>query len=108
MGHSRLMKIAYFNHRCERGDVFACIHRASIQYHQSYGYMRAISGRETGYTWKPCLKNPKSTATGLFQFLNTTWWGNWNRYRNYPICDPKWNSLAAGLAMHLGHYSWWQ
>lgn len=36
----------------------------------------AVVGCETGYTWDPTIENPRSTASGLFQDLDSTWNGH--------------------------------
>lgn len=88
---------------CEQGIVKSCIHRAAIHRGVDYDYMLAISYRES--RWNPLAKNPSSTASGLFQFLTSTWANT--PYAGRPIFSAKWNALAAGWAMQRGYYSWW-
>ena len=38
-----------------------------------WGCIQGIVGRETGETWKPTAQNPRSSAYGLFQLLDSTW-----------------------------------
>lgn len=95
----------YFQKRCEQGQPLACIHRASLHWGESFSYMKGIAWRES--RWNPAAKNPQSTASGLFQFLNTTWAGSWNPYRSISVFSAKYNALAAAYAMSLGYYSWW-
>lgn len=92
-------------HHCAAGHVTSCIHRAALHRHVSYGYMLAISFRES--RWLPWARNSGSTARGLFQFLASTWAGGWNPYRFHSVLSAKWNALAAALAMSEGHWSWW-
>lgn len=95
----------YFQKRCEDGSALGCIHRASLHWGESYSYMKGISFRES--RWNPNAKNPSSSAAGLFQFLDTTWAGSWNPYRNISVYSGKHNALAAAYAMSRGWYSWW-
>jgi hypothetical protein len=95
----------YFAHRCDQSHSLACVHRAALHWGVSYSYMKGISYRES--RWNPYAKNPSSTASGLFQFLTSTFYGGWNPYRGQDIWSAKSNSLAAAYAMHLGYYSWW-
>lgn len=90
------------NH-CRQGIVKSCIHRAAIHRHVSYGTMLFIANRESGFD--PLAKNPSSTASGLFQFLTSTW--AHTPYAGRSIWSAKWNALAAGWAMGRGYYSWW-
>lgn len=92
-------------HHCQQGHVLSCIHRAALHRHVSYDYMKAISFRES--RWRPWARNPSSTASGLFQFLTSTFYGSWNPYRGHSIFSAKWNAMAAALAMAQGHWSWW-
>lgn len=95
----------YFQHRCSQTATLACIHRASLHWGVDYRQMRYIAHRESGY--QAGAKNPSSSASGLFQFLDTTWAGSWNPYRGVSVFSAKHNALAAAYAMHLGHWSWW-
>lgn len=95
----------YFAARCDQHHSLACIHRAALHWGVSYPYMKGISYRES--RWDPYAKNPQSTASGLFQFLTSTFLGGWNPYRGESIWSAKHNALAAAYAMHLGYYSWW-
>lgn len=99
------VKERYFAHRCSQTNTLACIHRAAFHWRVDYGQMKYIAHRESGY--QAGAKNPSSSASGLFQFLDTTWAGSWNPYRGVSVFSAKHNALAAGYAMHLGHWSWW-
>jgi soluble lytic murein transglycosylase-like protein len=109
IGHNRSSPAErYFAHRC--GDqnhtaVLSCIHRAALHWQVDYRYMRGIAWRESRYD--PRAKNPSSTASGVMQFLTSTWYGSWNPYRGQSIWSAKSNTLAAAYAMRLGYYSWW-
>lgn len=56
--------------------------------------------------WNPGAKNPKSTASGLFQFLAKTW----ERYGRGDVFDPEANVAAAARMtqryVELGHWRW--
>lgn len=99
-------KERYFQHRCTQTQTLACIHRAALHWNVPYSSMRYIAHRESRY--QAYAKNPQSTASGLFQFLTSTFYGSWNPYRRHSIFSAKYNSLAAAYAIHLGYWSWWR
>jgi hypothetical protein len=56
------------------------------------------AGCETGGTFSRWSKNRHSTASGLFQFLDSTWTST--PYGGFSVYDPYANALAAGW-MHV-------
>ena len=58
----------------------------------------------------PGAKNPKSTATGLFQFLHSTWESNRGRlepvYEPWQIVDPIASSRIAADMVSQGSRAW--
>jgi SLT domain-containing protein len=46
-----------------------------------------LTSRES--SWNPSAQNPKSTAYGLFQFLNGTWAGTGYQKSNDPMIQAK-------------------
>lgn len=66
---------------------------AATAYGVSYSTLRRKAYCETGGTFDPYAKNPRSTASGLFQFLTSTWAST--PYASYSIWDPYANALAA-------------
>ena len=64
----------------------------------------------------PFKKNPKGTATGLYQFTNDTWdtvkkyakmKGTSLQLPNYDRNDPETNALAAAYLIHFGQLGRW-
>jgi hypothetical protein len=45
--------------------------------------------------------------SGLFQYDNATWDGDWNPYRSNPILDPRAQIFATAKAWHDGNQHWW-
>ena len=90
-------------HHCARGIVKSCIHRAVIHRHLDYGQALYIAWRESRFD--PWAKNPSSSASGLFQFLTSTW--AHTPYAGRSIWSPKWNALAYAWAVSRGYLSWW-
>ncbi len=90
--------------QCSQKRVVPCIRRAAILYRQSFPLMREIVRCESGFN--PWARNPASTATGLAQFLDTTW--ATTRYARYSRTSAKWNSLAlAQLLRQDGPRHWY-
>jgi hypothetical protein len=44
---------------------------------------------------------------GLFQYLPSTWDGEWNPYRDQPILDARAQIFATAKAWQDGYQSWW-
>lgn len=76
-----------------RDHALRAIAFASTAYGVSYSTLRRKAYCETGGTFDPYAKNPRSTASGLFQFLTGTW--SSTPYARYSIWDPYANALAA-------------
>jgi len=64
-----------------------------------------ICNCESGFD--PSAANPDSSARGLFQYLSSTWSGNWNPYRAYHRENALMSILATKLAYDNGKQSWW-
>lgn len=62
------------------------------------------AGCETGGTFNPRAYN-SSGASGLFQFLPSTW--RTTPYRNYSVWSPYANALAAGWMLSVGRGNEW-
>lgn len=60
---------------------------------------------ETGGTFSPYAKNPRSTASGLFQFLTSTW--ATTPYARFSIWDPYASALAAAYMHRVGRGGEW-
>lgn len=73
---------------------------AATAYGVSYSMLYRKAGCETGGTFSPYAKNPSSTASGLFQFLTSTW--ATTPYARFSIWDRYANALAAGW-MHANN-----
>lgn len=79
----------YWAHRCAKGSVAACTHRAALHWGASYGDLRQLSWCES--RWDPRAQNA-SGASGLFQFMPRTWAGT--PYGGYSVFSVKYNALA--------------
>lgn len=104
-------KAAYFKHREKKmlwgscshsGPVGDCIHGAAVTYGASESWMRAVSYCES--TWNRFAANP-SGATGLFQFMPSTWAST--PYGGRDIYSVKWQSLAGAWMYSNGRSGEW-
>ena len=59
-------------------DVLAAIKKASDKVGVDFGYMMAMAGQESGFN--PTIKAKTSSATGLYQFIDSTWNGMVQKY----------------------------
>lgn len=73
------------------------------------GWMRVTLWRkarcETGGTFDPRSLNPSSSASGLFQFLPSTW--RTTPYARFDVLSPYANALAAGWMHRHGRAGEW-
>jgi len=90
--------------RCDQHHVTSCIHRAALRWQVSYRMLRRKAWCESRFD--PYARNPSSDATGLFQFLPSTW--STTPYAGRPITSAKYSSLAAGYMHHVGRAGEWQ
>lgn len=86
--------------------VLPCIRRASITKKVSYPLLIRKARCETGGTFSPYSKNPFSAATGLFQFMPSTW--TTTPYAHHSIWSAKWNSLGAAWMHKVGRGGEWE
>ncbi len=89
--------------RCSQVHVRSCVHRASLRWYVSYPMLMRKAWCESRLN--PLAVNGSSNATGLFQFLPSTWWTT--PYGRRPIFSAKWNALAAAWMHHVGRGSEW-
>lgn len=116
VAHHDAAKVRYFAHRCADSPtsaVLACIHRATIQYHQPYRLAVYIANRESRLDPTPgptgCNLQPVADgehACGLFEFLPSTWAAT--RYAHHSYFSAKWSSLAYGWARTHWNYDPWR
>jgi hypothetical protein len=78
---------------------------ASVAYGVDHNTLIRKARCETGGTFSPYAKNPNSTASGLFQFLTSTWAST--PYGHLSIWDPYANALAAGWMHARGRGGEW-
>jgi soluble lytic murein transglycosylase-like protein len=80
-----------------RRDVNYALRLAAASYPVPLAELRAVARCESGLD--PFNVNPSSRASGLFQFLPSTWAGRWGGYRyhqlGFSVFDPVANALAA-------------
>jgi soluble lytic murein transglycosylase-like protein len=89
--------------RCAHGQVVACIDRGAIRWHVSAAMLRRKAWCESRFN--PLARNVSSAASGLFQFLPSTWLTTPYRWRS--IWSAKWSSLAAGWMHAAGRGGEW-
>ena len=85
------------------GSITAIITAAANRYGQSPAAMLAVAKCESNYD--PNAINPRSSASGLFQFLPGTW--KTTPYASYSIFDPWANANAAGWMWSVGRRGEW-
>lgn len=78
----------------------AAIAKASSITGVSYGYMMAMADKESGFD--PNAKAPKGSASGLYQFTDSTWAGMVKKYPEYGYTvadknDPEAQAVMAGV-----------
>lgn len=88
------LKIALRN--CSNSNPKACIKYVILLKHIGEPekiWLEKIPGCESGFN--PEEIEPSSHASGLYQFLPSTWEQSSNPYRNHWILSAHWNTLAA-------------
>lgn len=86
-----------------RADVLEAIRLAANAYHIDYGHLYRVAACESGFD--PSAKNPRSTASGVFQFLTSTWAST--PYARESIWSPYANALAAAWMHSVGRGGEW-
>jgi soluble lytic murein transglycosylase-like protein len=88
---------------CNAGKVGACVRRAALKYRVGEAMLRRKAWCESRFN--PRAYNSGSGASGLFQFLPSTW--RTTPYGRRPIFTAKWNALAAGWMHARGRGGEW-
>lgn len=87
------------------GGVDYAIRLAASTFGVSLAEMRAVAACETGGTFDPGSYNPGSGASGLYQFLSSTW--SSQGLAGFSVYDPVANALAAArIASREGWAQW--
>lgn len=89
---------------CWGRGVKCWIEKAAAKYNQPLGDAMRVAQCESNFN--PGLVNPSSKASGLFQFLPSTW--QTTPYRSRDIFSAKWNALAAMWMWSVGRRNEWQ
>ena len=79
--------------------------RATHPYPETEARMYEVMMCESGGNAE--IVNPAGPYTGLFQYVDGTWRGDWNTYRNQPITDARAQIFATALAWSRGMQSHW-
>lgn len=86
-------------------DAEYAIRLASAAFHVSAADMRAVASCESGMG-RQTTPEPHSQASGLFQFLPSTW--SHTPFSGFDVFDPFPNALAAAqLVLHDGSWRQW-
>jgi soluble lytic murein transglycosylase-like protein len=96
--HERLHR-----YRCADGIVAACIDRAAMRWNVDRWLLRRRAWCES--RMDPGAYNTTSGASGLFQFLPSTW--QRTPYAGRSVWSAKWSSLAAAWMQRMGHGNEW-
>ena len=109
----RVLEVRELRHRVvsaqravrHRPDVVEAIRLAATAYRVSFAklYRRALC--ETGGSLNPYSKNRYSSASGVFQFLRSTWAST--PYANESIWSPYSNAMAAAWMESVGRGGEW-
>jgi hypothetical protein len=86
------------------GSQYA-IRLAASTFHVPEAEMRAVASCETGGTYDRYAQNRSSTASGLFQFLDSTWASQ--GLAGFSVFDPVANALAAARIVAREGWSQW-
>lgn len=79
--------------------------RATYPYAESESRMYDVMMCESG--GEASVINPAGPYSGLFQYANTTWNGDWNTYRETQVTDARAQIFATALAWKLGMQNHW-
>lgn len=88
---------------CQHGYVKGCVRRGALKYRQSFGAMLAVARCESNLN--PRAYNRSSGASGLFQFLPSTYRST--PYGGHSIFSAKYSALAAGWMWAHGRRGEW-
>jgi len=88
-----------------RTDTLEAIRLAAITYQQSYSDMLRVASCETGGSFNRYSKNRSSSASGIFQFLDSTWAST--PYGRESVWSPYANAMAAGWMWKSGRRGEW-
>lgn len=78
---------------------------ASSVFGVPFSEMWAVAGCETGHTYSAYTRNASSSASGLFQFLDSTWASQ--GVAGFSVFDPVANALgAARIVARQGWRQW--
>lgn len=91
--------------QCSQSRPVACIKRAALHYKMDFSLMKRVASCESRLI--PTQVNGNSGATGLFQFLYSTWASTKYGYLGDQRKSAKWSSLAAAWLMKTdGIFHW--
>ncbi len=79
--------------------------RRAHLYRESEERMYAVMQCESN--GRPSVVNPAGPYSGLFQYSDRTWNGDWNTYRDQGILDARAQIFATALAWSIGMQSQW-
>jgi hypothetical protein len=103
----RVLQVRSLRHQAvHRADSLEAIRLAAIAYHVSYQLLYRIASCEStgGSGLNPNAKNRSSTASGLAQFLTSTW--SSTRYAHESIFSPYASALAMAEEVAHGNAGW--
>jgi soluble lytic murein transglycosylase-like protein len=87
---------------CSNSRPVGCIRHAAVVYRQSFRLLLAVAWCESRLN--PYARNP-SGASGLFQFMPSTWRTTPYRWRS--IWSARWQAMAAGWMFAHGRAREW-
>jgi soluble lytic murein transglycosylase-like protein len=90
-------------HQCRAGIITACIDRAAWRWRVDRWMLRRKAWCESRND--PRAVNAQTGASGLFQFLPSTW--QRTPYRRRSIWSAEWNAMAAAWMHHMGRGGEW-
>lgn len=92
--HSCIERV--YRKQCWRGNVHSCIHRASMHWRVSYSLLHSIARCESTFNERNI--NPSTGASGLVQFLLSTW--RTTPYKHHDVLSARWNALGGAWLLH--------